>query len=568
MRDSSSSPLPTAFSSLKPVFFYLMFFSFVSNIFMLAIPLYSLQVLDRVITSGSMETLFWLTAITLAIMAAATIIQVARSGVMQRVNLWLDQVMQDSLVKRTIQLSAVAANGAQPCSQMMRDFNTVKSFLTGSFAMVLLDAPWSAFYFLAVMIIHPLIGAVTFAGSVLLILLAWLNERAMRAPLMRANTLSVHAMQALEAAARNAEAIDAMGMTEPVAARLRHKNDAASHWHMLANRRSNMIQSISRYTRIVLQVMVTCTGAYLATHQEITTGAIIASSILANKAMAPFENIVAMWKTIGDARIALHRLATALELFPEAEERTVLPEPMGRVDVERLTYGVANKIVLRDINFSLKIGESLCIIGPSAAGKSTLVRLLAGVTQPLAGSVRLDGAEMKHWRRDQALEYIGYLPQDVELFEGSVRDNIARMREGVEDTKVIAAAKMAGVHEMILQLPQSYETDIGHRGMHLSQGQRQRIGLARAFFGRPRLVMLDEPNANLDQEGEQALLATLLRAREQEITTVTVTHSMSVLSTADKILLLNQGMATRFGPAKEILYQLQTANNKSLQRSA
>jgi len=318
----------------------------------------------------------------------------------------------------------------------------------------------------------------------------------------------------------------------------------------------------------VLQVMVIGTGAYLATHQEITTGAIIASSILANKAMAPFDNIIAMWKTIGDARIAWHRLKSVLNIFLVPEEGIILPEPIGRIDVENLTFGVANKILLKDVQFSLKAGEALSIIGPSAAGKSTLVRLVAGVTQPLSGTVRLDGAEMKHWRRDQALEHIGYLPQDVGLFDGTVRDNIARMRNDIDDGMVIAAANMAQVHEMILKFPQGYETDIGYRGMHLSQGQRQRIGLARAFFGRPRLVVLDEPNANLDQEGEQALLSTLSRARIQGITTITVTHSMSVLSTADKIVLLNQGMVTQFGPAKEILYQLQSPANQQMQRIA
>jgi len=565
MYTSTYNPLSMALKSLRPVFWYLMIFSLVSNLFMLAIPLYSLQVLDRVIASGSMETLFWLTVITLAIMAAVTLIQIVRSAIMQRVNLWLDHELQDTLVKRTISLSAGTGGGG---IQMLRDFQTVKSFLTGNFAIILLDAPWAALYFLAVTMIHPLIGLVTFAGSAALIFLAWMNEKAMRAPLMRANTLSINSIQALEAATRNAEAIDAMGMIEPVAARLRQKSDAATHWQMLANRRSATIQATSRYARVVLQVMVIGTGAYLAVHQQITTGAIIASSILANKAMAPFENIIAMWKTLGDARIAFHRLKSGLDIFSVPEGGVVLPEPQGRIDVENLTYGLANKILLKNIHFSLKVGEALCIIGPSAAGKSTLIRLVAGVTQPLSGAVRLDGAEMKHWRRDQVLEHVGYLPQDVELFEGTVRDNIARMRDDVDDTMIIAAAKMAQVHDMVLQLPQGYETDIGHRGMHLSQGQRQRIGLARAFFGRPRLVLLDEPNANLDQEGEQALLSTLARARKQGITTVTITHSMSVLSTADKILLLNQGMVTRFGPAAEMLYHLQSNSAQPVSRSA
>lgn len=568
MHTSNSNPLSAAFKSLRPVFAYVVFFSLVSNVFTLAIPLYSLQVLDRVITSGSMETLLWLTVITLAVMAAVTIIQIARSAVMQRVNLWLDHTLQDSLVKRSIRLSANAANGTQPGTQILRDFQTIKSFLTNNCTMVLLDAPWSVLYFLAVMLIHPLIGVVVLAGSVLLIVLAWFNHRAMNAPLTRANTLCVQSMQALDAATRNAEAIDAMGMIEPVAARLRLKSDEALHWQMLANRRSAMIQAASRFTRVVLQVTVIGAGAWLATHQEITTGAIIASSILANKAMAPFENIIAMWKTFGDARSALYRLKFAQNIFLVSEERIELPEPMGRIDVENLTYGVANKILLRNIHFSLKKGEALCIIGPSAAGKSILARLLTGVAEPLAGSVRLDGAEIKHWGRNQALEHIGYLPQDVELFDGTVRDNIARMREDVDDTMIIAAAKMVQVHDMILQLAQGYETDIGHRGMYLSQGQRQRIGLARAFFGRPRLVVLDEPNANLDQDGEQALLSTLMRAREQGITTITVTHNTSILSTANKILLLNQGMVTRFGSAKEMLYQLQSPNAQPVQRSA
>jgi PrtD family type I secretion system ABC transporter len=538
-----------------------MLFSLVGNVFALAIPLYSLQVLDRVINSGSMETLFWLTVITLAVMAAVTILQMARSAVMQRATLWMDKTLQDSLVKRTLCLSAATSGGGN--TQMLRDFQTLKGFLGGNATVTLLDAPWSALYFLAVMMIHPLIGTVTLGGSIALILLAWFNEKAMKAPLMRANTLSVQSMQALDAAARNAEAIDAMGMTGPVTDRLRQKSDEAAHWQTVATKRSARIQATSRFSRIILQVMVICTGAYLATHQEITTGAIIASSILANKAMGPFDSIVAMWKTFGDARIAFHRLKSALDIVPVPEERTELPEPLGRVDVEALTYGVSNRILLRDIQFSLQVGEALCIIGPSAAGKSTLMRLMAGVNEPLSGAVRLDGAEMKHWRREQALQYIGYLPQDVELFDGTVRDNIARMQRNVSDEDVIAAAKMAHVHEMILRLPKGYDTDIGHRGIHLSQGQRQRIGLARAFFGQPKLVLLDEPNANLDQDGERALLNTLASARNAGITTVTVTHSMSVLSIADKILVLNHGGMSRFGHAKELIQQLQSPMKRS-----
>lgn len=555
MQSSASNPLSFATASLKPVFYYLLFFSAISNVFMLAIPIYSLQVLDRVLPSGSTDTLFWLTAITLAVMAAITIIQMARGAVMQRVNLWLDKTLQDSLVKRTICLSAAMQDSGS--TQMMRDFQTVKSFLTGNYTVMLLDAPWSVLYFLAVVMIHPLIGAVTLAGSIALILLAWFNEKVMNVPLMRANTLSVKSMQALDAAARNAEVIDAMGMVDPVAARLRQKSDEAAHWQTLANHRSANIQAVSRFARLVLQVMVICTGGYLAIHQQITAGAIIACSILANKAMMPFDNIVATWKTFGDTRIAFRRLKSALDIFPAPQERIVLPDPLGRIDVESLTYGVTDKILLRDIHFSLQIGEALCIIGPSAAGKSTLMRLLAGVSEPLSGAVRLDGAEMKHWRREQALQHIGYLPQDVELFEGSVRDNIARMQSGVSDDAIIAAAKIAQVHEMIVRLPQGYETDIGYRGMFLSQGQRQRIGLARAFFGQPKLVLLDEPNSNLDQEGEKALLQALTLARKSGITTVTVTHNMAVLSVADKILLLSQGMMARFGPAQELLYQLQ-----------
>jgi len=555
IKKSRPNLLTEALQTTRPVFVHMALFSFFINLLMLMVPMYSLQVLDRVLSTGSVDTLIWLSVIMVAAFLAAGFLQLMRSFALIRLGEWMDDAMSRSLLL----LSLINAAGtAMRSTQNLRDLNTIRNFLTGSGLLALFDAPWSILFLLAIFLIHTDLGVITLLGCFIMLGLAWLNEIAMKKPLDEANETNVQNLQQVDIAMRNAEVIEGMGMTNTIADGWNRANRAVQELQTRASCRSAIVQALTRFIRLDLQIAITGWGAYLALTNHITSGSIIAASILSARALAPFDTAISTWKTTVETRKSYHRLNDALDAMSTRSSGTSLPKPEGNLEVARLVYLFPKQIrpILKGVSFKLDAGDCLGIVGPSAAGKSTLGKLIVGAWKPYSGAVRLDGGDVCQWNREEFGHYVGYLPQDVELFSGTVKENIARMQPDASDAAIVRAAQMAGSHELILMLPNGYETDIGPGGAALSAGQRQRIGLARALFGEPKLLVLDEPDASLDVEGEQALANALGNARKQHITTIVVSHRRTLLRYVDKMLVLNDGNVSHFGPAQEVIAAL------------
>lgn len=545
--------LDEAIETTKKAFWYVFLFSMAANFLVIPVPIYSLQVLDRVISSGSMETLVMLTIIMVLLLGVFALFQIARSMTLIKIGEWLERKVASRLLSTSIATSATTPG--MMGSQNLRDLGTLKGFLTGPGLSAIFDAPWSLVYLFIIFMIHYSLGVICLAGAAVLVFIAMLNEKAVKKALSEANEVSVKSMGHIEVSARNAEVIEAMGMMDSIVKHWNKTNDRVVESQKIASQRATLISSVAKAFRLFLQVGIVGYGAYLVVFNEITVGGTIAASILSSRVLAPFEAAIGAWSNIAGARKAYERLVKAITLSPERKQTISLPRPEGRFSVEKVFYMPpgTNKQVLKGISFQINPGEILGVIGPSAAGKSTLAKLMVGVWRPVAGNVRLDSADVYTWNREEFGRHVGYLPQDVELFDGTVRDNIARMRSDATDEEVIAAAKITGAHDMILRLPNGYETQIGVAGSNLSAGQRQRIGLARAFFGNPKFLVLDEPNSNLDEIGESALVMAVRNAKALKITTVIISHRQSILSFVDKILVLQDGAVADFGIAQEIL---------------
>jgi PrtD family type I secretion system ABC transporter len=439
-------------------------------------------------------------------------------------------------------------------AQAIRDLDTVRQFLTGAGLFAFFDAPWLPIYLLAVYLIAPLLGVVSVVGGLLLFILAVLQELATRKTLADAGVASINANRTLENSLRNVEAITAMGMMPEMLSRWQERRQKTLVLQALASDRAGLIIALSKFVRIALQTAILGFGAYLVIHNEITGGLMIAGSIMMGKALQPIEIAVSGWKQLLEARSAYARLNSMLAAIPADKPHMDLPVPLGMLELERVVAAPpgSNIPVIKGMGFRVAPGDILGIIGPSAAGKSSLARLIVGVWPANSGVVRLDGSDIQTWDKDRLGPHIGYLPQDIELFEGSIADNIARFGEVLSDA-VIEAARLAGVHEMILQMPQGYDTLIGPGGMTLSGGQRQRVGLARALYRTPALIVLDEPNSNLDRDGEAALARTLAELKARKRTTLVITHRPNILASVDYIMVMSGGLAESFGPRDEVL---------------
>ncbi len=556
-RKSDKTVLDRHFAACRMVLWCVLGFSFISNILMLALPIYSLQVLDRVVSSGSTDTLLMLSLIVLAALWGLSLIQMARSYILVKTGAWLDKRLSPILFAYSIK-NSVATENRLSGSQSIRDLNTIKNFLTGSGLVALLDSPWSLIYVLILFAIHPVVGSITLMGGILLLILAVANEKTTKNILGVSNEIFARSMSKIESSTRNAEVISAMGMTDNIIRNWQDDSQVGIDMHTLAGKRSAILSGLSRFLRLVIQIAVVGISGYMVLQNEMTLGAIIASSILASRALAPLESSISSWKGVIAARKSRERLEKVFDGEDVESKRISLPTPTGKLSVNNVVvaFDGNRKYVLRNVSLQLSPGEILGIIGPSAAGKSSLAKVITGVWKPLSGEVRLDGADICKWDRNDFGKHVGYLPQDVELFDGSVKENIARMDPDAEDVDVIKAATIAGVHDLILSLPDSYETQIGVGGAVLSGGQRQRIGLARAFYGNPKLVVLDEPGANLDNEGEKALVRALRYAKQNNITTIMVSHRPSIMPAVDKIVVLQNGVVAGFGPRDEILTKL------------
>jgi PrtD family type I secretion system ABC transporter len=556
---NNENPLKPYFSRTKRAFVYAGLFSLCINILMLVLPLYSLQVLDRVLSSRSIETLTMLTIIMVVAMIFYGVFYAVRSMILVSVSEWLDQEVSPHLLSDAVIKSSLGSYVS--ASQHQRDLTNIRNFITAS-APTLMDAPWAFIFIIVTYLINPVLGFVTVIGLVVLLLFGYLNELVTRKPFEEMAKEQINSHFIADIAGRNAEAIEAMGMMENVKAAWREHQDAASEHNLNGNRRANLIQTISRVARLIVQIAVTGLGGYLALKNELSVGGMIASSILVGRALAPFENAIGTWKSFISARGAYERLNTALLAGRTVERGTLeLPAPTGILTVENVIFTPTGSApIIKGVTFGLAAGQSLGIIGPSAAGKSTLSKLIIGLLPPTHGAVRLDGAETFKWNRANFGKYVGYMPQSVDLFTGTIKDNIARMDKNAPMEKVIEACKMAECHEMILRLPQGYETKVNPRMNSLSPGQRQRVGLARALYGNPRFVLLDEPNSNLDGEGERALLAALQNMKQAGITTIVVAHRPSIVANVDNLLVLKAGVIEKIGSNVDIVKHYQNNN--------
>jgi PrtD family type I secretion system ABC transporter len=564
------NPLQKALEKCKQAFIVTFLFSLFVNILQVITPLYTLQVLDRVIGSGSMETLLMLSLVIGLVHLVYTLLQIARSFTLIKIGEWLDNELSPLLFSYSVASSAIKRTSST--SQLLRDFQSLKTFLTSSGINTVFDAPWSIIYIIAVFSLNKYIGYLTVGASIVVVSIAILNAIATNKTLGESTEFSIKGMNQAEIASRNAEVVEAMGMMKNVSKNWHYFNKESLAKQSIASYRNGIISNISRFIRNIMQMGVTAIGAYMvvsSSGMEMTTGGMIMSSILVGRALAPFDNAIEMWKQISNANKSYARINSAFSQKSLRDDSMPIPNIEGKIKIENLFYTAAESLkpgeipnyIVQDISLEIQPGEIVAIIGPSAAGKSTLAKLIVGVWLPSSGVVRLDGGDVYKWNRENFGQYVGYLPQGIELFSGTIKQNIARMEEldKIDPVKVVEAARMAGAHEMIMNMKNGYDTDIGISGSNLSGGQRQRVGLARAFYGNPKLVVLDEPNANLDEAGEFALSNALKSAKEKNISLIVISHRPSVLSFVDKILVLRNGKILSWGSKEQVLKDIQTS---------
>jgi ATP-binding cassette subfamily C protein len=527
-------------------------FSIAVNLLVLSIPIYLFQMSDRVLTSRSTDTLIMLTIIVVVLIGGHVLIDMMRRIILMRVAVDAEARLGGPVLSAA---AKAAQNGSSREFQTLADLQLLRGFITGPVVLTMFDAPVSPVYLAVVFLIHPHLGFIVSGAAVGLVVIAMLNQRITAVPFTRASAFGTRANLQAEAMARNAQVINAMGMIPEGVQIWGQETVESLKAQVVGQDRNILMTGLSKFLRLSTQIAVLGWGAWLALESELTGGMIIAASIVASRALAPLEGTIEGWRNFVQARSAYARIRNLLQNSPLNSERLRLPRPEGRLSVERILYvpPPTKKVILNGVSFQLEPGESLAIVGASGTGKTMLARMLVGSIIPTAGYVRLDMMDLRNWDPRQFGESVGYLPQDVQLFPASIKANISRMRDDADDEAIFDAAELADVHEMISEFSQGYETVVGMDGSPLSGGQRQRVGLARAFFGNPRLVVLDEPNSNLDASGERALAKALLRAKDRSMTVVTITQRPSLLKSVDKIMIMHNGSVQAFGKRDEII---------------
>lgn len=548
---------PTLFAQVmrsgRKQFGGLFFLSFLSNILLLASSIYMLQVFDRVLASGSYDTLIWLSVLAVLAILAYGFLEFARRKVLTRTGAWIASELSPEVIRRTI--AARLSTGRSPAG--LGDVRDVRGFVGGDAILAFFDAPWSPVFIAIIWFMHPVLGMIAVAGAVTLFAIGVLNDVITR----RAQAQSAMQMRQVhndaDAFVANAEALEGMGMIGSVITRWRTNHEAAEQEGAGAAEVSAILFNLSRSIRLGLQIAILGAGAALVLQAELSAGGMIAASIILARALSPVERAISAWKSFGSYRLARSRLALLFKETATPTERVSLPKPAGNLAVKDVRYFApeSRAPLVKSVSFQLRPGELCGVLGPSGSGKSSLCRLLVGAWRPSFGEVRLDGAELAEWDSEERGRFVGYLPQQTELFSGTVAENIARMGT-VDDGAVLAAAKKAGAHEMILALPEGYETQLGQFRDQLSGGQKQRIGLARALYGDPSFVVLDEPNSNLDGNGEIALQRALSAMKAAEQTVLIVTHVPNLLRQVDKIMVIHDGAVKSFGNRDEVMREM------------
>ncbi|MDM8215672.1 type I secretion system permease/ATPase [Desulfovibrio piger] len=552
-------------AACKKVFCYAMLFSMCINILQLTFSIYMLQVYDRVLTSYNISTLVVITIAAVIALTTLAVLEWIRSRLLIRVGVEFEKTLSFPVLDAELRMAAALQKPSEQGE--IRDVQTLRSFLGSNAVFAFFDIPWMPVYFLLIFILHPAMGAVAVAGGLMVLLFGVLTQKIAAPKLQEAGDANRRAALLLSCAARNAPAVRAMGMINAVSARWHGLNAKVIRLQTGASRRVGLLHSVSKSLRIGLQVAIYALGAYLAITHQSSAGIMIASSIIMGRALAPIDQAMASYRQSLEARASYRRIKTTLGAR-ECGEKMALPAPQGEICAENIHFTLGNTPILQGVSLHLRPGAALAVIGPSGSGKSTLCRLLLGLWPLSDGIIRLDGADIASWDLERLGPFLGYLPQDVELFAGTVAENIARLG-AVDSERVLGAARLAGAHDMILRLPGGYDTPVGEYGLGLSGGQRQRIGLARALYGEPRVVVLDEPNSNLDEEGETRLMQCLHRLRKEGRTVILVAHKPSILAAVDEILVLRQGgRPLLYGPRAVVLQKLEEQRRQARSAAA
>ena len=557
MKRANKSDLEEALKLCKGAFISAAGFSMVINVLQLVPTIYMLQLYDRVVPTGNRSTLLMLTLIVIVLFLTMGALEWVRSQILVRVSSRLETLLNERLFQVAYKQS-LYTGGQRASSQPLDDLTSLRQFMTGNGLFAFFDVPWMPVYIAVMFIFHPLYGWAAVGTSIILVIVAVIQEKATGKLLGEANTLAMAGRGLVNKNLRNAEVIESMGMLRNIQTRWLEGAQQVLLLQATASSRAGLISGLSKVIRLSSQSLILGLGAYLVIENEITAGLMIGGSILLGRALAPIDMMIGTWKGFITARGQYHRLNELLIQIPADADKMTLPAPEGSFQIEAAVVVPpgAKTPVLKGITLAINKGDVVGVIGPSGAGKSTFARALLGIWPTASGKIRLDGADVFAWSRDELGPYIGYLPQDVELFEGSVSENIARFGEIAPD-KVVNAAKMADVHDLILRLPEGYDTVIGATGGNLSGGQRQRIGLARALYGDPVIVVLDEPNSNLDEQGEFALGNAIQRLKHKRATVIVITHRNNVLANVDKLLILNDGLVTVYGPKADVMAHFQ-----------
>jgi ATP-binding cassette subfamily C exporter for protease/lipase len=556
-----------ALRSFKSTFYTVGVFSAIINLLMLAPSLYMLQVYDRVLGSRNDITLLMLSILVLGAFLFMGALELIRSFVLVRVGAQFDMVLNKRIYTAAFEQNLKQAGGN--AGQALADLTNLRQFLTGNALFAFFDAPWFPIYLIVIFVFEPVLGFFALSGTVILAILAVVNERVTKEPLAEANSMSIRANTLATNNLRNAEVIESMGMLPNLMGRWFKLHGRFLGIQASASQKAGLISALTKFVQMSMSSLVLGVGALLVLDNKITPGMMIAASILLGRTLQPVQQVIAVWKSVSSTRSAYERLDALLEENPAREIGMALPKPQGALVVDNVTAAPPGTRVpvVKGLSIAITPGDVLGVLGPSGSGKSTLARLLVGVWPTMMGKVRLDGADIYQWNKAELGPYIGYLPQDVELFSGSISENIARFGD-VDADQVVQAAKRAGVHELILQFPDGYNTMLGDGGAGLSGGQKQRLGLARAMYGDPSLIVLDEPNSNLDDVGELALQAAVMDLRQRGKTIVMISHRPGVVNVTTKLLLMRDGVVHMFGPTAQVLAALQEANKKAAEAQA
>jgi ATP-binding cassette subfamily C exporter for protease/lipase len=550
-----SNEITEALVKFKQVFYTIAIFTACINILMLVPSIYMLEVYDRVLVSRNETTLYVLSFMVLGLFALISVLEYIRSMVVIRIGAKMDTFLNNRVYTAAFEqnLGGMGVNAGQA----LNDLTTIRQFVTGNGMFAFFDAPWFPIYLLVIFVFNFWMGLFAFVSVALLVALAWLNEIVSRKPLAEANGVAIRSSNMATNNLRNAEVIEAMGMLPNMRVRWYEQHIQFLKLQAEASQKASRVSSITKFVQIAVQSLILGLGALLVIMGEVTSGMMIAGSILLGRALAPVQQIIAVWRQWSSVLSSYHRLQKLLADNPPREPGMELPKPLGNLSVEQVTAAPPNVgiAVLKSVSFQIQAGDCLGVIGPSGSGKSTLARLLVGVWRAAVGKVRLDGADVFLWNKDELGPHMGYLPQDIELFAGSISENIARFGK-VDADKVVNAAKLAGVHDLILRLPEGYDSMIGDGGLGLSGGEKQRLGLARALYDEPALIVLDEPNSNLDDIGEIALTQAIIRLRQMRKTVVLISHRPSIIRETNKLLVLRDGMVSAFGPTDQVLKDL------------